>query len=98
MAYELHIKRSPRSPELTLEEWGEAIDGIKILRFNSDPVLARNPRTGAEVKVPGTPGDVEMYFEDEKEWIKIFHWADGSISFDAQDVPAQVWRIVVELA
>jgi len=80
MAYELHIERNP---PITADEWlnvTETTDGVKI---DESYDVAINPITGKEIRILSLPETAAVWFSDSEEWIKVFRFRRGRISFKA---------------
>jgi len=73
------IKRSPgpQSP-IALDEWRRAVRSIEGVRLAAGDLVARNPFTGAEVRVPNRGGDAEV--RTSGAWVRAFSWhGDGTV-------------------
>ncbi|CAN5588105.1 hypothetical protein BH10ACI1_BH10ACI1_08890 [soil metagenome] len=82
MAYELHIKRE--SP-ITIDEWVSVVKSTNGLKIDESDSVAINPITNEEIRIPGSPETVALWFSDLEEWIKVFRFRRGQISFKATD-------------
>ena len=88
MAYEIHIERlatdETRSTSgVTLDEWKLFVDSKEKLRFESDAVAVTNPATGKKIMAfPQGYGNTEMLIDNQ--WLPVFRWRDGTISFNGQ--------------
>ena len=88
MAYEIHIERlatdGTRSTSgVTLDEWKLFVDSKEDLRFESDAVAVTNPATGKKIMAfPQGYGNTEMLIDNQ--WLPVFRWRDGTISFNGQ--------------
>ena len=96
MATELHICR-PNS-KLLLRDWRTAVLQLKELRMSTADNVVKNPRTGAEIRVPGNEGDVEMYFEGDKQWNMVFRWREGTVLFKNGSEEPEVLSVAHKLA
>ena len=85
MGYNLGISRDESNP-ISLEEWIKAVQRIDGLRIATGNWTVRNPRTGAEVMILDTGGDVEIFFETEKQWVRVFRWCEDGASFTSRNV------------
>ena len=81
MAYELHIERNP---ELSMAEWRAAVEADPRLRYGPVDTSATNPRTGEVIVVRGAEGDAAI--ELDGQWINVFRWSKGRISFTARTI------------
>ena len=81
MSTSLHFQKRDESNEIALEEWNSAIAAVDAVKPDSEPVTARNPATGEVISMSGAPGDAALYFKDEKQWIKVFRFFRGRVSF-----------------
>jgi hypothetical protein len=83
MAYSLYIKRD--SP-ITVDEWLSAVDTIENLRIDESDTVGVNPKTGAEIRIPGrTKKEVALWFPESEEWIKVFFFWRGKILLKPND-------------
>jgi hypothetical protein len=82
VAYELHIQRSQ---PITAEEWMKVIETTDDLKIDGSDWVAINPATKTEIRIPRSPETVALWFPDLEEWIKIFHFRRGLVSFKATD-------------
>ena len=81
MGYDLHIKRM--HDPISLAEWKTFVAKMDLsVRLSSTPIIARNPKTGAEVMLPGSEGNAEVLIDGE--WIPALYWYPGSVSFKAR--------------
>jgi hypothetical protein len=81
MAHELHIKRAGGIP---LDKWKRAVGGVPGVRLDVGSVTVTNPGTGERVTVDGCDGDAAVLFEGE--WIKVFRFSGGRVSFKSVDL------------
>ena len=72
-----------RHGKIRQEDWNNAVLSRKDLRANAAGNVVKNPKTGAEIRVPGNDGDVDFYFKDLNRWIKVFSWFEGVVLFKA---------------
>ena len=87
-----------REQIIRLEDWLHAIQSRNDLRVNAAASVMKNPKTGAELRVPGNAGDVEYFFEDTNQWIKVFSWHDGAVVFRATGKGNAVLQAAFEIA
>lgn len=85
MGYSLHFQRGEEfnPDEFSLDDWKAAVESTDNVRFDSSDYVGRNPKTGEEIRVKGDPHTAAVYFPDDDEWIKVFSFYDGMISFKA---------------
>ncbi|YCM44026.1 hypothetical protein V2O64_22195 [Verrucomicrobiaceae bacterium 227] len=81
MATSLYFQKRDENEEITLEEWNSAIRTVDAVKPDSAPVTAKNPTTGETISISGATGDASLYFEEEKQWIKVFHFFRGKVTF-----------------
>ena len=107
MAYEIHIQRittddsTGSDSSFTLDEWKSFVESTESLRFTSKAVAVTNPATGEKIwAFPKGYGNTEMLIENE--WLPVFRWRDGTISFNGQpsfeDGADPVRKIVAQIA
>ncbi len=82
MAHELHIKRT--SP-ISIDEWLSAVNTTENLKIDVSDFIATNPITGAEIRIPGSSETAAVWFQESKEWIKVFRFWRGKVTFKADD-------------
>ena len=82
MAYSLHIKRNP---PITIDEWLSAVEATDCARIDGSDSVTNNPTTGKEIRIPGSPEAVALWFSELEKWIKVFWFRNGRISFNAND-------------
>ena len=88
MAYEIHIQRiaadgSRSDSSFTLDEWKSFVESTDSLRFTSKAIAVTNPATGEKIwAMPKGYGNTEMLIENE--WLPVFRWRDGTISFNGR--------------
>lgn len=78
MSYSLHIKRDIPIP---LETWLSAAQANANIRLDESDSSATNPSTGEKIVIPGRPGEAALCLHGE--WVKVFRWRQGKISFKA---------------
>jgi hypothetical protein len=83
MSYELHIE-SREEPFFDFDQWQMVVDSLPEVR----PHLPHQDRDW--------PGDVEMCFEGE--WVPVFQWSDGTITFQLGNYPKAVLKAAFILA
>ena len=107
MAYEIHIQRIATSDgtgadsSLTLDEWKSFVESTESLRFTSKAVSVTNPATNKKIwALPKGYGNAEMLIENE--WLPVFRWRGGTISFNGrpsfEDRADPVRKIVAQIA
>ena len=87
-----------RDQKIRLEDWLKAIRLRNDLRINAAASVIKNPKTGAEIRIPGDDGDVDFYFKDTKQWLKVFSWYDGEVVFRATGKGSAVLQAAFDLA
>lgn len=100
MAYALHLKR-PNGTPIGLEEWSAVVAATAGLRLMTQGASIRNPRTRETIHFPHNPGDVEVFVEEEGEWVPGLQYGGNRISFRApkdfkSDTPFR--RLIFDLA
>ncbi len=103
LGYDLHLERLAENEvvPIPLEEWLAALEAVEGVRPAADDAVVTNPNTGEEIRFPLRPGDAEIYFPEEREWIMVIRFFGGrgtlrhpaTVSIDAQ--PA--WRVIAQL-
>ena len=92
VAYSIHIARvddfgesfdadDNRTNPISLEDWEQVVAATSGVRLTSADVVITNPHTGEIITIPCKAGDAEVYFVDNSEWIRVYSWLDGAISF-----------------
>jgi len=61
-------------------------------------IVVKNPRTGAEIRLLSTEGDVEIYFANEKRWNMVFRWRDGTALFKTSSATPEILKVAFALA
>ena len=82
MAYELHIERNS---SITIKEWLKAVETTEGVRLDASDFVTINPLSGKEIRIPGSPETAALWFSEFEEWIKVFRFRNGRISFKAND-------------
>jgi hypothetical protein len=84
MAYELHIERDE---PIELHEWEAAVDASTSVRPHEAPSSTTNPNTGEVLSIPTRSGGASVNIDGQ--WIPIFYWHMGQISFKAPESTAK---------
>jgi hypothetical protein len=73
------------------------VEGIRLAL--NDHVEGVNPFTKEVVRFRGIHGNMEVFFEAQYEWIRVFLWHRGTASFPApRQYPDPVWKAAAALA
>ena len=91
MGYSLHIELE--DSEIELEEWISVIESIDKARIQIEGAKAVNPKTGEEIIIESSPGDVEVLFiqkslfgfSKKSSWELCFWFSHGKASFNATE-------------
>ena len=92
MSYSLHISRVNDAGEsfdddgnnlspISLSEWKKAIENTPGVRLASGDGVVMNPHTRETISIPNSGGDAEVYYPAKAEWMRVYSWFDGDISF-----------------
>lgn len=99
MAYEIHIRRD--SP-IDIQEWTELVEASTDIRLNEDDIVVNNPVTGEEIRMARSQGSAEVFFSSNSEWLQVFRFRNGVISFNAtadwEKIDGNIRRITFKLA
>jgi hypothetical protein len=107
MGYSIHIARVNESGNsfddegnrlnpISLDEWKAAVEAIRNVRLASDGAVFSNPGTEEIISIPNSGGDAEVYFPADSEWIRVYSWFGGALSFrwlpsfDEPDDPVRI--------
>lgn len=63
----------------SLDEWQVAVRTTAGVRTSESAQIGRNPRTGAEVRIPANPTCAEV--QKDGEWVPLACWMDGRAFF-----------------
>ena len=92
MAYAIHIERvnddgesldndGNRLNPIALAEWQDAVTTTVGVRLTPADTVATNPHTGETIRIPGKPGDAEVFFAEQAKWVRFYSFFGGAISF-----------------
>lgn len=104
MAYELHIERSSQEGEeepIPLAEWKaavSAIDGVRLFDGSTHEFVVP---MGPNLRIKANEGDAEVFFPAENEWMFVFRWYEGTVSFNARmalEPATPAWAAAAALA
>lgn len=52
------------------------------VRFSESEVDKLECPDGTAIEMQGSQYDIEVFFEESGEWIRVFRWDNGSLSFE----------------
>lgn len=89
MTRTLHIQREMPDGEprpITLAEWKEAVERVDGARLAEGDACAVNPLTRDRIVIPNRGGDVEIFRDDCRCWLRALWWTPaGTVRFAAPD-------------
>jgi len=74
MGYNIHLKRKV---PIAVTELQQVVASMPNLRLNGNDITVTNPRTGAEVRYPGHPANVQIYVNETAQWQWLFYWSES---------------------
>lgn len=81
MAYDLHIER--HSP-ISIDEWLAAVEATENVKIDGSDFIATNATTDAVIQIPNSPETAAVWFPESEEWIKVFGFKHGKVTFNAR--------------
>jgi hypothetical protein len=102
MGISLIIKRDDGTTrtDIALAEWENIVATDGDLRMTSQPIQARDPRTGELIRIARAQGASEIYLEER--WIPFLAWGRGVLTcryLEEMELPGNPLRIkIVDLS
>lgn len=92
MSYTIYIERlnediEPSEDIISLQELKDALGNIQKcfpVRFSESEVNKLECQDGTVIETQGSKYDIEVFFEESEEWIRMFRWDNGSLSFEGR--------------
>lgn len=92
MSYTIYIERLnenivPSEDIISLQELKDALGNIQksfLVRFSESEVDKLECPDGTAIEMQGSQYDIEVFFEESGEWIRVFRWDNGSLSFEGR--------------